>query len=84
MQDERGTYYYPNPMQKRTRMYVRKATDGTIEYRLWSPDDENIWENHGWITRAVVEQAEAMFLERGREVSPLALYDEGVAKALLR
>ncbi|MBG0777677.1 MAG: hypothetical protein H0S85_14730 [Desulfovibrionaceae bacterium] len=84
MHEPKGKFFYPAPANKRTRMYVRRAPDGQIEFRLWSADDPDIWERHGWITRAVVKQAATLYSERGRETDPLALYDTRVADALLK
>ncbi|MGE4299011.1 MAG: hypothetical protein AB7E47_13370 [Desulfovibrionaceae bacterium] len=83
MKDERGNYYYPNPAQKRTRMYVRKNF-GVIEFRLYSPDNPEIWERHGWLAMDVVRAAAALAVKEGKGDAALALYDERVAVALLR
>ncbi len=80
MQDKQGVYYYPNPVQKTTRMYVREQ-GGELEFRLYSSEDPQIWERHDWLTLDVVKQAAGMY--QG-ENSPLMLYDEQVAREVLR
>ena len=80
MQDQRGVYFYPNPALKTTRMYVRESPQG-IEFRLYSSENPEIWERHGWITREVVRQAAALYTGAN---SPLLLYDEEVAREVLR
>ena len=80
MRDQQGCYYYPNPAQKSTRMYVRER-DGEIEFRLHSDNDPQIWERHKWLGLDVIRKATAMFdTSKG---DPLELYDEAVAKAVL-
>lgn len=79
MQDERGLYYYPNPAQRATRMYVR-LNDGAIEFRLYNSQAPEIWERHGWLPLEVVKQAAALY--QG-EKDPTSLYDEKVARNLL-
>ncbi len=83
MQDHRGVYYYPNPAEKTTRMYVRlsPSTPNVIEFRLYSSENPDIWERHEWIPREVVEAAAKQYTNPERD--PLALYDESVARALL-
>ena len=48
MQDEKGLYYYPNPQNKRVRMYVREE-GGEVFFRLWNQDDPELFEDHGWV-----------------------------------
>ncbi len=83
MHDDTGHYYYPNPADKKVRMYVRECPDapGEVEFRLFSAENPEIWERHPWLTRDVVIEAAKMYDKPDRE--PLALYDLGVAKALL-
>jgi len=80
MHDQRGTYYYPNPAQKTTRMYV-KEHDGVIHFRLYSSDDPQIWERHGWLTLEVIKQAAALY---SGDNDPTRLYDEAIAREVLR
>ncbi|ABM29549.1 MULTISPECIES: hypothetical protein [Desulfovibrionaceae] len=83
MQDERGLYYYPDPTNRRARVYVR-VTDGAIEFRLWQADHAEVWDKHGWIPLEVIRNAAAMYRDMGRETDPMLLYDEAVARALLK
>ena len=82
MQDERGLYYYPNPADIRSRVYVRQG-EGGIEFRLWHADHHLVWERHGWILQATLEKAAAMYRDMGKTANPMALYDIAVARALL-
>lgn len=83
MQDERGLYYYPDPANRRARVYVR-ANNEDIEFRLWQADHAEVWEKHEWIPLAVIRHAAAMYRDMGREADPMRLYDEAVARALLK
>lgn len=82
MQDDRGLYYYPNPADTRSRVYVREGGNG-IEFRLWHAEYPVVWEKHGWIAQAALEKASAMYRDMGNEVNPMSLYDMAVARALL-
>jgi len=82
MKDERGHYYTPVLQHPEVRMYVRKNED-EIEFRMYNPKEPVIWEKHGWMPYAAIEQAAAMFRERGTDRNPLALYDLDIAKTLL-
>lgn len=84
MKDARGYYYYPNPVLKTTRMYVQRAEgrpDGDIQFRLYSDENPEIWERHGWLSLDVLRQAAALY---EGQANPLALYDANVAAALLK
>lgn len=83
MQDERGLYYYPDPSNKRTRVYTR-AQGQTIEFRLWQADHPEVWEKHSWIPLEIIRNAAEMYREMGRDADPMLLYDEAVARALLK
>jgi hypothetical protein len=83
MRDERGLYYHPTLQNRRTRMYVR-LNQGRVEYRMWSSEDPDIWERHEWISREVVQKACEVFKIRDPKRNPLGLYDEDIAKALLK
>ena len=48
MKDNRGLYYYPNPLNKTFRTYVKKE-QGEFFFRLWSSEDPQLWEQHEWI-----------------------------------
>ncbi len=80
MKDERGLYYYPFPGNKRVRMYVRQIMDET-EFRMWNQDDDEMWEQHGWMPYSAIQQAKAMY--KGGPFDPDKAYDIEAAKALL-
>jgi hypothetical protein len=80
MKDDRGLYYYPNPQSKGLKMYVRRFGDD-IEFRLWSRDEPNLWEEHGWISHEAVVLAAKRFEKKA--FNPNQAYDIAVAKALL-
>ncbi len=48
MKDDRGLYYYPNPLNKKFRMYIREA-DGDVCFRMWSADDPDLLTQHEWV-----------------------------------
>lgn len=81
MQDARGLYYYPSPADKKERMYVRERA-GQVEFRLWNQEQPKIWDQHGWLSFDVVQQAAAHYTGKGG--APMALYDLDVAMALIR
>lgn len=84
MQDKNGIFYYPNPKNKRIRMYVRDA-NGTIEFRLDNADYPEIWERHGWLDMDIIKRGAQMFKqERNAETDPTALYDFQLASYLLK
>jgi len=80
MQDSRGVYYYPNPAYKSARMYVQEL-DGVIHFRLYSSENPEIWDRHGWLPLDVVKRAAAMY---PGDKDPARLYDENVAREVLR
>ncbi|BCS89496.1 hypothetical protein [Pseudodesulfovibrio sediminis] len=82
MKDERGHYYTPVLQHPEVRMYVREEDD-QIQFRLYNPTEPIIWEKHGWMPFDVIEQAAAMFREKGTDRNPMALYDLDIAKKLL-
>jgi hypothetical protein len=82
MKDERGLYYYPTIQTRTTRMYVREE-GGTILFRLWSDNNPEIWDKHGWIPRQAVEQAADRYKQRDQKRNPLGLYDLAIAKRLV-
>lgn len=85
MKDERGIYYYPVLQNKKRRMYVRRNGDD-IEFRMWDSDDPTVWEDHHWLSIAVIKKAAEIYTSHptytGR--SPLHLYDMDIAKQLLK
>jgi len=76
-----GIYYFPFPDNKRLRMYVRKWKGG-IEFRMWSPDDDQLWEEHGWVPHEAVLEAAKMY--SGKAFDPEKVYDIRIARAVLR
>lgn len=80
MQDQYGVYYYPNPALKTTRMYVQDI-QGVIHFRLYSSENPEIWDRHGWLPLEVVKQAAALY-QGGND--PTRLYDENIAKEVLK
>ena len=81
MQDKRGLYYYPFPLNKNVRMYVRE-NNSTIEFRLWNADDPILWKDHGWVPHGAVEQAKTLY--QGENFDPGSAYDLDLAVALLK
>lgn len=82
MEDSLGLYYYPYPADVRSRVYVRSGTEG-IEFRLWHAEHHMVWEKHGWVPQAALEQAAALYRAQG-QANPMALYDTAVANALIQ
>ena len=80
MKDSKGVYYYPFPLNKRVRMYVRPAAE-EIEFRLWNQDDPQMWELHGWVPYAAIEKAKAMY--QGGPFDPKRAYDLTLARAAI-
>lgn len=83
MKDDNGLYYYPDPADHSSRVYVREGAGG-IEFRLWRSEHPEVWEKHGWLAYEVVEAAAQMYKERGTGADPLTLYDYNVAQALVK
>jgi hypothetical protein len=83
MRDDKGLYYYPDPSDRNTRVYVRGGAGG-IEFRLWRRERPEVWRRHEWLAYDVLLAAAAMYRERGGETDPLAFYDLNVAEALLK
>lgn len=81
MKDTLGVYYYPFPENKRVRMYVRQQNE-EILFRLWSADDPDLWQEHGWIPYEAVQ--EAIKLYDGKQFNPAKAYDKKIAEALLK
>lgn len=83
MKDKNGSYYYPNPEDVTTRVYVKNG-ENDIEFRLWHAERKDVWEKHNWISYSLLEAAALMYKERGTGSDPLALYDINVARALIK
>ena len=82
MKDQLGLYYYPNPADKRVRMYVRRRY-GQVEFRLWNGEHPEIWDGHGWVPYDAIEEAAAEYRTRKTGVDPLEMYDLNVAERLI-
>ncbi len=82
MKDERGTYYYPFPQNKKVRMYVQDKDD-MIYFRLWNADDPELWAQHGWVPYDAIIQAQAMYKQKN-DFNPRQAYDPQVARAVLK
>lgn len=82
MKDTLGLYYYPNPADKRVRMYVRKRY-GQVEFRLWNGEFPQIWEKHDWVPYEAIEAAAEEYKKRKAGADPLEMYDIHVAERLL-
>ncbi len=76
-----GMYYYPDPRNKKERMYVRD-NEGSIEFRLWNQDRPEIWERHGWLDMDIIRRAAKMYGDKKQD--PLKLYDMDIARSLLK
>ena len=83
MKDDKGLYYHPNPLDHKTRVYVREGAGG-MEFRLWHSERPEVWERHEWLLHDVLSAAAAMYKERGSGTDPLVFYDLNVARALIR
>lgn len=81
MKDSRGLYYYPNPLNKTFRTYVRKE-QGEFFFRLWSSEDPHLWEEHDWIPHGAIQKASALY--DGDRFDPSAAYDLDLARALVK
>jgi hypothetical protein len=81
MKDDKGLYYYPFPLNKRVRMYVREM-GMEIGFRMWSSDDPKLWEEHGWVPYDAIKQAQKIYTVK--EFDPKQAYDIQIAQALIR
>ncbi|MDO5535924.1 MAG: hypothetical protein Q4F72_00130 [Desulfovibrionaceae bacterium] len=85
MEDSLGLYYLPQPALPAVRVYVRRAEDGSIEYRMWDAEHPEVWEKHQWINMEVIAMAAQLFSqERDGSWQPAKIYDSNVAEALLK
>ncbi|MFO7964481.1 MAG: hypothetical protein R6U50_11205 [Desulfobacterales bacterium] len=80
MKDKNGYYYYPFPMNKKVRMYVKRHKN-EIFFRMWNQDDPQLWEEHGWVPHEAIEKATKLY--KGKTFNPHEAYDVRLAKALL-
>ncbi len=84
MEDSRGLYYNPQPSMPAVRVYVRRAEDGSIEFRMWDDEHPEVWEKHQWINMEVISMAAQLFSqEHDNSWQPTRIYDSTVAEALL-
>jgi hypothetical protein len=81
MKDDRGLYYYPNPLNKTFRTYV-KMEAGEFWFRLWSAEDATLWEEHDWIPYGAIKKASEMYT--GNTFDPSQAYDIDLARALIK
>ena len=81
MKDRIGIFYYPFPENKRVRMYVRER-NGDVEFRMRNQDDPGIWNDHGWVPYAAIQQAQVLYAKRG-QFDPQRAYDIQIAKVLI-
>lgn len=81
MKDDLGLYYYPNPLQKKFRMYV-KEMHGEICFRMWNSEDPELWKTHGWVPYGAIREAAALY--DGKTIDPKQAYDIEVAQALMK
>ena len=81
MKDSIGHYYYPNPNNKKIRVYVQKQNED-ICFRLWNQDDPKLFEEHGWVPHEAILAAAKMY--EGKAFDPKQTYDIDLAKALLK
>ena len=81
MKDDIGHYYYPNPANKKIRVYVQKQNQD-IFFRLWNQDDPQLFEEHGWVPYEAILAAAQMY--EGKTLDPKKTYDINLAKALLK
>ena len=81
MKDDKGLYYYPFPLNKKVRMYVREGVD-EIWFRMWNSDDPKLWDEHGWIPYDAIKKAEGMY--QVKDFDPKQAYDIQIAQALVK
>ena len=82
MKDSVGIYYYPMPENKRVRMYVREKNED-VEFRMKNEHDPSVWNDHGWVPYAAIQQAQVLYEKRGR-FDPKRAYDIQIARVLIR
>ena len=80
MKDKRGLYYYPNPLNKAFRMYVREM-EGETCFRMWRAGDPKLWEEHDWVPYGAINKAADIY--EGNTLDPKQAYDIEIARAVL-
>ncbi len=80
MKDDRGLYYYPYPLNKHVRVYVRE-TAGEICFRMWNADDPELWEAHEWVPYGAIKQAAGIY--QAKDFDPKQVYDIQIAQAII-
>lgn len=83
MKDSKGLYYYPDPVKREVRVYVRKG-EAEPEFRLWHQDNDEMWERHGWVPYSAIKAAANMYKASRAGSDPLIMYDIEIAKTLIR
>ena len=81
MKDKRGLYYYPNPLNKNFRIYVREM-EGEICFRMYNAEDPSLWEEHEWIPYGAIQKATEMY--QGGTIDPKQAYDIEIGRALVK
>ena len=81
MKDKDGLYYYPNPLNKRVKTYVKEIA-GEVFFRLKNEDDPQLWEEHGWVPYGAIKEASRIY--SGDRFDPGEAYDIRLAQALLK
>ena len=81
MKDDLGLYYYPNPLNRNFRIYV-KEMQGEICFRMWNSEDPALWETHGWVPYGAIRKASKIY--QGKTIDPKQAYDIEIAQALLK
>lgn len=61
-------------------MYVR-MTGGGVSFRMWSADDGQLWDAHGWVPYDAIEAARNLY--SGKGLDPEKAYDLELARALI-
>ncbi|MDE5832122.1 MAG: hypothetical protein K2H64_03925 [Desulfovibrio sp.] len=85
MEDQLGLYYLAKPGRADVRVYVREGAGGEIEFRLWHREYPEVWETHGWLPISAIRKAAELYKrERDPEKDYSRLYDESIARSLLR
>jgi hypothetical protein len=80
LKDDTGLYYYPNPSNKKIRMYVC-LKKGQLCFRMWDNEDSTLWETHGWVPYEAIKQAGEIYQGTFDHHS---VYDLAIAQALLK